>query len=112
MKNKTTIYLKHYITQEEHLDIAEKIGDAGVLLYMHYLRMACMDHPHITDSNAAFSLGWTERKARRYRMALTKEGYFKQIKRTSRDGVCRIEYHIGQEAVQNIKRYRIHKERG
>jgi hypothetical protein len=81
------------------MDIAAKLGDSAVLLYMHYLRMAATDHPVITDANAAVSLGWHERKAQKYRLALTRLGYYKQIHFTRTDGVKMIIYHVGQEAV-------------
>lgn len=96
------LYLKYHISSKEHLQIAEQIGDSGVLLFMHYLRMASLDHPVITDAGVAASLGWTERKARRYRGELTKFGWYKEVRFTRPDGTKMVNYHIGKEAVERI----------
>lgn len=101
-KNTKGLYMKYYIANQEHLAIAQDIGDSAVLLYMYYLRMATTEHPVITDIGAAKSLGWTERKARRYRGELTKHGWYKQVKFTRPDGTRMITYHIGREAVARL----------
>jgi len=94
--------MKYYISSKEHLEIVKLIGDPGVLLYMQYLRLAATDHPVITDGGVAVSLGWTERKARRYRGELTKYGFFKRNKVTLTDGTKMTTYHIGKESVAAV----------
>ena len=103
-KPEKKIFMKYYLSAKEHLEIATTIGDAGVLLFMQYLRMASFDHPSITDEGVARSLGWTERKARRYRGELTKHGWYKQVSYTRPDGNKMINYHIGKEAVSRISK--------
>lgn len=101
-KKTKIIHLKYYISHAETIEISKLVGDAGILLYTHFLRMASTDQPTITDANSASSLGWTERKARTYRLKLAKIGYFKQVRFTRPDGQKMIIYHIGKESVSNI----------
>lgn len=91
--------MKYSITRTEHLEIARDIGDAGVLLYMHYLRLCSGDHPDINDEQVAKSLGWTVRKTRDIRGKLSKHGWFRQVNYTRPDKVKGTDYHIGKEAV-------------
>lgn len=98
-KTQVKQYMKYYISNQEHLQIAEEIGDSGVLMFMQLLRLAATDHPVITDEGVARSLGWTERKAKRYRLALTKFGWYKKKSFTRPDGVKMVTYHIGKESV-------------
>ena len=103
-KNPVKQYMKYYISNKEHLAIAKTVGDPGVLLFMQYLRLAATDHPVITDGGVATSLGWTERKARRYRRELTNHGWFKKSSFTRPDGVKMITYHVGKESVAQLDR--------
>ena len=103
-KNQKAIYLKYYISNVEHKDITETIGDAGVILYMHYLRMASLKDPDFTDQNSANTLGWNLRKVQRYRTALTKNNYYKAIRYSRSDGYKGTDFHIGKEAVERIRK--------
>ena len=103
-KPQKKIFMKYYISSDEHLEIAQTIGDSAVLLYMYYLRMAATEHPVITGEGAARSLGWTVRKARRYREELSKHRWFRQVKFTRPDKTKMINYHVGREAVEAIER--------
>ncbi len=99
-KKDKNLYMSYYVSHKEHLDIAQTIGDSAVLLYQHYLRMAAVTHPIITDESAAASLGWTPRKAKRYRLLLTRHKYYYQAKYKI-NGMPGIQYHIGQAAVSH-----------
>lgn len=98
-KKVKSLHLKYYISFIEQAELSTKLGDAAVLLYIYYLRMASNDHPIITDETAADSLGWNIRKVRRYRGELIKEGWFRQVSYTRTDGRRGVEYHIGKAAV-------------
>lgn len=98
-KKDKTLYFKYYISRLEQHELTGLIGDAAVLLYMYYLRMASVEHPVISDESTAWSLGWTARKVRRYRTALSKHGWYRQVSYTRTDGIRGIEYHIGKVAV-------------
>lgn len=103
-KTSKALYLKYYISYDETQDLQTKIGDAGVLLYMHYLRMASMKEPDFTDENTARSLNWNLRKVRRYRSALASAGYYKASKYTRSDGLKGIDHHLGVDAVAKVSK--------
>lgn len=98
-KKATPLHTKYYVTRAERAELTEAIGDAGVILYEFYVRLASYDHPVITDEITAYSLCWNTRKVRRYREALSKAGWFAQSKYTLANDTKGMAYYIGKAAV-------------
>lgn len=107
-KKDKKLHLSYYISTQEQREIQETIGDAGVLLYIHYLRMASMKEPDFSDRNTARSLAWNDRKVRRYRGELKKHGWYLAVGFTRTDGLKGTAYHIGKDAVARVVKKKKH----
>jgi hypothetical protein len=101
-KKEQTLFLKYYISYPEHKEIGASLGDAAVLLYIHYLRIASTNTPDFSDENTVNSLGWTPSKVTRYRLALTNAGWYKAINYTRADGHKGTDHHLGKHAVAQL----------
>lgn len=105
-----TMYVRpKLLDRMDRQEITDTIGDAGVILYQFYLQMAAHPHPVITDELTAISLCWTERKVRRYRQALTKGGWYRQLTSRIQDGRKGMNYYVGRAAVRRLSKGENHE---
>lgn len=100
-KNAKEIYSKYMISDRERRTIINSEGDAACMLYEYYLRMASKGNTPLTDQHAADYFGWTPSKVQRNRLALTRAGWFRQVRGTYSDGRKTISYYIGESAVSD-----------
>ena len=103
-KNAKAIYSKYFLSDIERKQLIADLGDPACMLYEYYLRMASIGDVQLTDKSASEYFGWSERKAKRNRLALDRAGWFRQAKATYSDGRKAMSYYIGQDAVSESQR--------
>lgn len=91
---------KFFISETDRHNIIEECGDQAFMLYDYFLRMASIGTQPFDDTTAADYFKWTEDKAKRYRLKLTRAGWFKITKGTlGGQRIPQIVYYIGKNAV-------------
>lgn len=99
-KQPNAFYTKYYLSNEQRVELGKAVGDAGLLLYEYYLRMAAIGTVPMTDETAALYFGWNTRKVRRYRRALEKIGWYANVRYSLHDGRKGMAYYIGKPTVE------------
>lgn len=100
---KTSIYLKYYLSESERKELIDSIGDSAVLLFEYYVRLASVGDQTITDKKTSEYFGWTTYKAKRIRLALIKNGWFKESSYTLDKHRKGVSYYLGKEAVAQTR---------
>ena len=99
-KKRQKVWVTKYLTAEERRQMIKSCGDAAVLLFDYYLKMASLNEPEeVDDDKASLYFGWTRQKAQRLRIRLTKAGWIDRTRYTLNNGNKGITYYIGKEAV-------------
>lgn len=93
------LYVKHYLTDQQRLELLEATNESAVYLYEAYLRRIHFKHPDLEDSSIAPAIGWNERKTRHNRGLLTAAGWFLKTTSKTRGGYRYVHYHLGPEEV-------------
>ena len=89
-------HTKYMLTAAERRKLISETSDQASMLYEYYLRMVAVAKEPLTDKSSAAYFGWTEAKAKRYRLALTAAGYFKKTQLNGKDKTIGVAYYIGK----------------
>lgn len=99
-KKRTPFHTKYYLSDSERKALLLACGDAALLLLEYYIRIGSIGDEPMTDPLAAEYFAWHERKVRRLRQALQREGWFGYEKYNMSKGRKGITYYIGKSAVE------------
>jgi len=88
-----------YFTSEQNKELLHIAGPTGVLLMTHYVAIAHQTNPIMEDAHLAKMLNMSESTIKKTRLALSKAGWFKKLKTTSK-GKIHIIYLVGKAAVE------------
>ncbi len=103
-KRNRVSHTKYEVQEKERREILTSMGDATLLLYQYYLRMAAIPDATMEDSDAARYFDWSIRKVADNRKKLEKNGYFKKKTYKETTGNTRsITYYISKDAVNKTR---------
>jgi len=103
-KNTKEIYSKYFLSDRERKELIGSLGDAACMLFEYYLRMAAKGDVELCDQHSAEYFGWNLYKVKRNRLALSRAGWFRQVRSTFTDGRRGLTYYIGEDAVRESQR--------